>query len=139
MMSSYFQAVQSIQEALGQERAEPVIKALDAVFQALEEKAREKEIRIKIEVAEEVKKELKEELREELATKYDLLNVRNELREEIAQVRGELKEEIAGLRLEMERRFNRLHLVLIGLGVLILGTNPTLLELLGKLLGILPK
>ena len=48
IMSSYFQAVQSIQEALGQERAEPVIKALDAVFQALEGKAREKEIRIRI-------------------------------------------------------------------------------------------
>jgi len=163
-MSSYFQAVQSIQEALGKERAEPVIKALDAVFRALEERAQEKEIQIKIEVTEQVKRELKEEL----ATKYDLLQVRNELKEEIAQVRSELKEEIvqvrselkedmaqvqselkedmAGFRLEMEKRFNEmekrfhhLYVILIGLGALILTTNPNFWTLLGKLLGILPR
>ncbi len=134
-MSSYFQAIQSIQEALGKENAEQVIKALDAVFRALEDKAKEKEIHIKIEVAEQVKKELKEELKEELATKYDVLQVKNEL----LQVKSELKEEIADLRLEIEKRFGRLYWVLIGLGALILGTNPKLLEFLSRLLGIIPK
>ena len=73
---------------------------------------------------------LRTELKEEIAT------LRTELKEEIATLRTELKQEIAGLRVELKDEIWKLRLYIILLAILIVLTNPKVLELLGKLLSI---
>ncbi len=138
---SYFRAIQVIQEALGPEKAKPVIEAFEAMLRTLEEKASEKEIQIKIEIVDQVKKELKEDLKEELVTKADLIQTESRLREEIGRLKLEMEKRFSGIEKrfsEIEKRFYHLYAILFVLGVLILGSSP-LAQLLIKLLESTPK
>lgn len=70
------------------------------------------------------------------ANKIEILNVREELKGEIAALRQELKDDIAALRLEITRGLFKVRTILYLLIALILVTNPKIIELLTKVLGV---
>ena len=71
------------------------------------------------------------ELKGEMATN------RSELKGEMAAMRVEVKGEMAAMRVELKDEIWKVKLYIILLAALIVLTNPTVLELFGKLLGIL--
>lgn len=78
---------------------------------------------------------VREEIAKGVATKEDIAEVKEELHREIAGLKGEfhrLEKELLAFKLQMQ-------LYLYGIAGLIIFTNPKVLDILGKLLGILPK
>jgi len=83
-------------------------------------------------------------IKDNVATKQDIASLRQEMLQDIASLRAEMLQDIASLReemlkmrVELKDEVWKLKLYLILLAVLIVITNPTVLELFGKLVGVI--
>ncbi len=109
-----YEVYKILEEELGKEKADKVVRILEESLKIIETKAKEQKPILKAEI--------KEELKRELVTKEEF--------------HGELK----ALRLELERRIDRLEVYLkVLIGLVILGLtllNPAFLDLIKSIFGL---
>jgi hypothetical protein len=113
-----------LEDKLGREDATKVSEAIELSFKAMENKANDLALQKKL--------ELKDELTKELATKADLQLVRAE----IQQVETKLEGKIDLVRSEIKVYHAQTRLYFVVLICVIIISNPTSIELIAKLLGI---
>ncbi|MDW8095559.1 MAG: hypothetical protein RMI51_02025 [Aquificaceae bacterium] len=126
MATVSYEVYKILEEELGKEKADKVVKVLEESLSKIEDKAREQKPILKAEV--------KEELLKELATKEELMLVKLEIENKIDNVKAELERRIDKVEADLGRRIDRIELLLkVLIGLVVVGLtllNPAFVELI---------
>ncbi|MEJ5339149.1 MAG: hypothetical protein ACK42C_03145 [Aquificaceae bacterium] len=129
-MAVSYEVYRILEEELGKEKADKVVKVLEESLKVIEEKVKEQKPLLKAEIKDELKKELvtKEEFYGEMRS------LRLELEKIIDKVEADLTNRINKVESDLGRRIDRVELLLkVLIGLVVVGLtllNPAFVELL---------
>lgn len=129
MIAVDYELIKLLEDELGKEKAEKVVKIIDKALENLETRVQEQKPILKAEI--------KEELLRELATKYDIQIIKLEIENTKKEVQQEInihRKETENIKIELEKKIEKIEIylkVLIGLAILGFTIfNPGFLEII---------